>query len=98
MARSPDGPIPRWPDPPMTFSLEARDGRARAGRLATDHGAVETPVFMPVGTAGSVKAVSPRALRADVQARIVLGNTYHLYLDRKSVVKGHRVDRARASP
>jgi queuine tRNA-ribosyltransferase len=69
------------PDPlPFSFRLEARDGRARAGVFETDHGAVATPVFMPVGTLGSVKAVSPRALRADVRAQIVLGNTYHLYL------------------
>jgi queuine tRNA-ribosyltransferase len=54
--------------------------RARAGRLATDHGVVETPVFMPVGTLGSVKAVEPRELRRDIGAQIILGNTYHLYL------------------
>lgn len=64
----------------MTFALEAQDGRARAGTFVTGHGAVETPMFMPVGTAGAVKAVSPRALRADVRAPILLGNTYHLYL------------------
>ena len=66
----------------MTFSLAARDPdtRARAGLLQTDHGAVETPIFMPVGTVGSVKAVQPRELATDVGAQIILGNTYHLYL------------------
>jgi queuine tRNA-ribosyltransferase len=62
----------------FTFSVEARDGRARAGRLTTPHGEVETPCFMPVGTKGTVKAVPPRTLRA-AGARIVLANTYHLY-------------------
>ena len=66
----------------MTFTLlhEDPDTRARLGRIETDHGAVETPVFMPVGTVGSVKAVQQRELIADVQAEIILGNTYHLYL------------------
>ncbi len=66
----------------MTFHLDhtCSATRARAGRLVTDHGVVETPVFMPVGTVGSVKAVAPRALRGDVGAQILLGNTYHLYL------------------
>jgi queuine tRNA-ribosyltransferase len=63
----------------MSFALEARDGRARAGRLATPHGEVETPVFMPVGTAGAVKAVLHRDLR-EIGARILLANTYHLML------------------
>ena len=53
---------------------------ARAGKMTTDHGEILTPIFMPVGTAGSVKAVSQQQLREDVQARIILGNTYHLYL------------------
>ena len=61
------------------FTLEARDGRARAGRLLTPHGVVETPVFMPVGTAGAVKAVLHRDLAA-IGARILLANTYHLML------------------
>ena len=61
------------------FELEATDGRARAGRLSTAHGEVETPAFMPVGTAGAVKAVTPEELRA-CGAQIVLGNTYHLEL------------------
>ena len=66
----------------MTFTLDHRDPktRARAGRLATAHGTIETPMFMPVGTVGSVKAVEPRELREDVGAQIILGNTYHLYL------------------
>src|SRR5512136_690539 len=61
------------------FAVEARDGRARAGRLVTPHGEVETPVFMPVGTAGAVKAVLHRDLR-EIGARILLANTYHLVL------------------
>ncbi|HEX8385253.1 MAG TPA: tRNA guanosine(34) transglycosylase Tgt [Rubricoccaceae bacterium] len=67
---------------PLTFDLQAvcPDTGARAGLLHTDHGTVETPVFMPVGTAGTVKAVSPRALTGDVGAQIILGNTYHLSL------------------
>ncbi len=66
----------------MKFELIAKDPRssARAGVLSTDHGDIETPIFMPVGTAGSVKAVHQRELEADVQAQIILGNTYHLYL------------------
>ncbi len=62
----------------FAFTVEARDGRARAGRLLTPHGEVETPCFMPVGTKGTVKAVSPRDL-ADLGVRIVLANTYHLF-------------------
>lgn len=61
------------------FVVEASDGEARAGRLTTDHGEVETPIFMPVGTVGSVKAVFPDELHA-LGAQIILGNTYHLYL------------------
>ena len=61
------------------FEVSHRDGLARRGRLVTPHGVVETPVFMPVGTQGSVKAMTPRDLH-DVGASIVLGNTYHLYL------------------
>ena len=63
----------------MTFELLATDGAARAGRLTTAHGAVDTPVFMPVGTRGAVKSLSPDDLR-DAGAQIVLGNTYHLLL------------------
>ena len=61
------------------FEVLARDGAARRGRLTTAHGAVETPVFMPVGTAGTVKAMTPEGVAA-TGARIVLGNTYHLML------------------
>jgi len=64
---------------PNIFTILARDGHARRGRLSTAHGTVETPVFMPVGTVGSVKAVCPADLK-DVGAQIILGNTYHLYL------------------
>ena len=66
----------------MEFICEARDpgSAARAGRLTTPHGVVETPVFMPVGTAGTVKAVPQRDLTDDINAPILLGNTYHLYL------------------
>src|SRR5690606_19962728 len=62
-----------------TFELLATDGRARAGRLTLAHGVVETPVFMPVGTVGSVKALTPEDLDR-LGAAIILGNTYHLYL------------------
>ncbi|MDR0544022.1 MAG: tRNA guanosine(34) transglycosylase Tgt [Odoribacteraceae bacterium] len=66
----------------MEFILLANDKQtsARAGRLVAGRGDVETPVFMPVGTAGTVKAVHARELREEVRARIILGNTYHLYL------------------
>lgn len=61
------------------FEILARDGEARLGRLATAHGVIETPIFMPVGTQGSVKSLCPQDLR-DAGAQIILGNTYHLYL------------------
>lgn len=66
----------------MKFNLSERDfkSKARAGILHTDHGIVETPIFMPVGTAGSVKAITQEQLKQDVKAQIILGNTYHLYL------------------
>ena len=66
----------------LQFELEVTDQRskARAGTITTDHGQIQTPIFMPVGTAGSVKAVSQQQLKEDVQAQIILGNTYHLYL------------------
>jgi queuine tRNA-ribosyltransferase len=66
----------------MKFELESidRGSRARAGMLHTDHGSIPTPIFMPVGTAGSVKAVHQRELETDIDAKIILGNTYHLYL------------------
>jgi queuine tRNA-ribosyltransferase len=67
---------------PLTFQLEGLDpsGGARAGRITTDHGIIETPIFMPVGTAGTVKAITQQDLKTDVDAKIILGNTYHLYL------------------
>ncbi|MDD2632361.1 MAG: tRNA guanosine(34) transglycosylase Tgt [Bacteroidales bacterium] len=66
----------------MQFTLEATDPKssARAGTIATDHGNILTPIFMPVGTAGTVKAIHIRDVRDDAQAQIILGNTYHLYL------------------
>ncbi len=64
---------------PGDFRIEAEDGAARAGVLHTGHGPVPTPIFMPVGTVGSVKALAPDDLNA-LNARIILGNTYHLYL------------------
>lgn len=66
----------------MKFTLTAtdRDSKARAGMISTDHGEIPTPIFMPVGTAGSVKAVHQRELETDIDAKIILGNTYHLYL------------------
>jgi queuine tRNA-ribosyltransferase len=66
----------------MTFDLLAHDSgtKARAGLLTTAHGTIETPIFMPVGTAGTVKAVGQRELKQDIKAQIILGNTYHLYL------------------
>ncbi len=66
----------------MFFLLEGEDRgtKARAGVFRTDHGEVETPIFMPVGTAGSVKAVPQQLLTEEVQAQIILGNAYHLYL------------------
>jgi queuine tRNA-ribosyltransferase len=68
--------------PALQFELQhATDqSKARAGMITTDHGAIETPIFMPVGTAGSVKAVTQQQLYNDVKAQIILGNTYHLYL------------------
>jgi queuine tRNA-ribosyltransferase len=66
----------------MTFDLISKDpaSSARAGIITTDHGVIETPVFMPVGTVGSVKAVTRQQLTEEVNAQIILGNTYHLYL------------------
>ena len=57
-----------------------KQSAARAGKIITDHGEISTPIFMPVGTAGSVKAVTQQQLAEDVKAQIILGNTYHLYL------------------
>src|ERR1700712_1301950 len=66
----------------LTFELNGKDtlSSARAGLIHTDHGEIQTPIFMPVGTAGSVKAVTGEQLIHDIQAKIILGNTYHLYL------------------
>lgn len=66
----------------MKFTLEATDSqsKARAGVIHTDHGDIPTPIFMPVGTQGTVKAVHQHELRDDIKAKIILGNTYHLYL------------------
>lgn len=66
----------------MTFDLEHKDTQtqARAGRITTEHGEIQTPIFMPVGTVGSVKAVHMRELRRDIDAQIILGNTYHLFM------------------
>lgn len=66
----------------IKFEIVAQDKetKARAGILYTDHGQIETPIFMPVGTQGTVKAVHQRELEQDINAQIILGNTYHLYL------------------
>lgn len=66
----------------MKYELKATDqnSKARAGVIYTDHGAIETPIFMPVGTLGSVKGVHMHELEEDIKAQIILGNTYHLYL------------------
>ncbi len=66
----------------MKFELQVTDlqSRARAGKITTDHGEIETPIFMPVGTVGSVKGVHFNDLKNDIEAQIILGNTYHLYL------------------
>ncbi|MDP2173570.1 MAG: tRNA guanosine(34) transglycosylase Tgt [Candidatus Cloacimonadaceae bacterium] len=70
------------------FNLEHRSGKARAASISTDHGDIKTPVFMPVGTLGTVKAMSPHELEVS-NAQIILGNTYHLYLR-----PGHELIRA----
>ena len=66
----------------MKFVIEATapSTNARAGVITTDHGTIPTPIFMPVGTCGAMKGVHMRELRDDIKARIILGNTYHLYL------------------
>ncbi len=67
---------------PLSYKLTSTDtsSHARAGSITTDHGEIETPIFMPVGTLGSVKAVSQQQLTDDIRAQIILGNTYHLFL------------------
>jgi len=66
----------------LTFDIEHNDlhSKARAGIIKTDHGEIQTPIFMPVGTVGSVKAISQQQLKQEIGAQIILGNTYHLYL------------------
>ena len=66
----------------LKFNLEHTDTvtKARAGTITTDHGTIQTPIFMPVGTVGTVKAVTQQQLKEEVKAQIILGNTYHLYL------------------
>ena len=66
----------------MKFNLLKKDQntKARAATLTTDHGVIETPIFMPVGTVGTVKGVHQRELKNDINPDIILGNTYHLYL------------------
>ncbi|MFM7340740.1 MAG: tRNA-guanine transglycosylase, partial [Bacteroidota bacterium] len=63
----------------FTLNHTDENSRARAGIIKTDHGLIETPIFMPVGTVGSVKAIEQREL-IEIGAQIILGNTYHLYL------------------
>src|SRR6267154_6741292 len=67
-------------EPSIDFEIQSREGEARAGIITTRRGVIETPVFMPVGTAGTVKGVRFEALEDDLDARIILGNTYHLWL------------------
>lgn len=64
----------------MKYELQHTDGAARAGLITTDHGQIHTPIFMPVGTLGSVKGVHLHEIKDDINAEIILGNTYHLYL------------------
>src|SRR6476659_11180430 len=66
----------------LQFQLQHTDrgSKARTGKIITDHGEIFTPVFMPVGTAGSVKAVTQQQLNEDIKAQVILGNTYHLFL------------------
>lgn len=64
----------------FTVSHTDKNSKARAGEIVTAHGAIQTPIFMPVGTAGTVKAVHQHELKEDIKAQIILGNTYHLYL------------------
>jgi queuine tRNA-ribosyltransferase len=75
----------------LLFQLQLTDtnSKARAGKIITDHGDILTPIFMPVGTAGSVKAVTQQQLTEEVKAQIILGNTYHLYLRPGLEVLGH---------
>lgn len=80
--RSPKKPVLLRKIQSMDFVINGLDNKsgARAGTISTAHGTIQTPIFMPVGTAGTVKAVHQRDLISDVEAQIILGNTYHLYL------------------
>ena len=84
--------MPRDP-PAMRFELLRQDGAARRGRLQFARGSVETPAFMPVGTYGTVKAMTPEELEA-MGVEIVLGNTFHLYLRPGLDVIGAQIGRA----
>jgi len=66
----------------LLFELQKTDNnsKARAGKITTDHGTIETPIFMPVGTQGTVKAIDQKTLKEEINAQVILGNTYHLYL------------------
>ena len=64
---------------PVKYKIEAKDGNARAGEIETPHGKIKTPVFMPVGTQATVKAMTREELE-EINSQIILGNTYHLYL------------------
>ncbi|HCV80426.1 MAG TPA: tRNA guanosine(34) transglycosylase Tgt, partial [Zunongwangia profunda] len=70
----------------MEFELLKTDpaSKARAGKITTDHGVIETPIFMPVGTVASVKGVHQTELKQEINPDIILGNTYHLYLRPKT--------------
>ena len=72
----------------MFFKLKGKDtqSKARAGIITTDHGVIETPIFMPVGTVASVKGVHQRELKDDINPDIILGNTYHLFLRPKTSI------------
>ena len=78
----------------LKFELQHTDNAsaARAGRITTDHGEIQTPIFMPVGTVASVKTVHQHELEEDIKAQIILGNTYHLFLQTRngSAPKGWR--------
>ena len=73
---------PTWRKGEPLFQLQHTDAgsAARAGRITTDHGTIETPIFMPVGTLGTVKGLHTHEILDEVKAQIILGNTYHLYL------------------
>ena len=77
----------------MKFELQHNDTKsnARAGLITTDHGVIETPIFMPVGTQGTVKGVHMTELEEDINAQIILGNTYHLYLRIGNIGTGRRI-------